>query len=43
LQKQHHILAADDMNDEGTSAQMRDNIREQEKLGCMYSAFLNNG
>lgn len=30
-----------DANDEGTNAMMSDNIREQEKLVWMYSAFLN--
>ncbi len=41
LQKQRHILIlASEINDEGTNAQMSDNIREQEKLVWMYSAFL---
>ncbi len=42
LAKQRHILElSGDMSDEGTNAQMSDNIREQEKLVWMYSAFLN--
>lgn len=42
LLKQREILdLASEINDEGTGAQMSDNIREQEKLVWMYSAFLN--
>lgn len=41
IKKQRHILTlASEIDDEGTSAQMSDNIREQEKLVWMYSAFL---
>ena len=41
LTKQRAILdLSDDINDEGTNAQMSDYIREQEKLVWMYSAFL---
>lgn len=41
IKKQRHILAvASEIDDEGTSALMSDNIREQEKLVWMYSAFL---
>lgn len=42
LTKQRHILELSaEIDDEGTNAQMSDNIREQEKLVWMYSAFLN--
>lgn len=42
LTKQRHILdLSAEINDEGTNAMMSDNIREQEKLVWMYSAFLN--
>ncbi len=42
IKKQRHILSvASEIDDEGTSALMSDNIREQEKLVWMYSAFLN--
>ncbi len=42
LLKQRQILALSaEIDDEGTNAQMSDNIREQEKLVWMYSAFLN--
>ena len=42
IKKQRHILSvASQIEDEGTSALMSDNIREQEKLVWMYSAFLN--
>jgi starvation-inducible DNA-binding protein len=42
LIKQRKILdLSDEINDEGTNAQMSDYIREQEKLVWMYSAFLN--
>jgi len=42
IKKQRHILSvAAQIDDEGTSALMSDNIREQEKLVWMYSAFLN--
>jgi starvation-inducible DNA-binding protein len=41
LTKQRHILdLSDEINDEGTNAQMSDYIRAQEKLVWMYSAFL---
>jgi len=41
LAKQRVILnLSDEMNDEGTNAQMSDYIREQEKLVWMYSSFL---
>ncbi len=44
LLKQRHILnLSDEIHDEGTNAQMSDNIREQEKLVWMYSSFLNKG
>lgn len=44
LTKQRRILELSaEINDEGTNAQMSDNIREQEKLVWMYSAFLNRG
>ncbi len=44
LIKQRNLLQlSDDMDDEGTNAQMSDYIREQEKLVWMYSAFLNQG
>ena len=33
-------LVAPEINDEGTAALMSDNIREQEKLVWMYSAYL---
>ncbi len=40
--KQRLILdLSGDIGDEGTNALMSDNIREQEKLVWMYSAFLN--
>lgn len=42
IKKQRHILSvASEIDDEGTSALMSDNIREQEKMVWMYSAFLN--
>ncbi len=42
LTKQRRILALSaEIDDEGTNAQMSDNIREQEKLVWMYSSFLN--
>ena len=42
LTKQRHILELSaEIDDEGTNAQMSDNIREQEKLVWMYSALLN--
>jgi starvation-inducible DNA-binding protein len=42
LKKQRDILSvADQIDDEGTTSQMSDNIRIQEKLVWMYSAFLN--
>lgn len=42
LTKQRQILELSaEIDDEGTNAQMSDNIREQEKLVWMYSAFLN--
>ena len=42
IKKQRHILSvASQIEDEGTNALMSDNIREQEKLVWMYSAFLN--
>lgn len=42
LTKERHILdLSAEINDEGTNAQMSDNIREQEKLVWMYSSFLN--
>lgn len=42
IKKQRHILSvASQIEDEGTSALMSDNIREQEKSVWMYSAFLN--
>ena len=42
IKKQRHILSvASQIDDEGTNALMSDNIREQEKLVWMYSAFLN--
>jgi len=42
LTKQRSILnLSDEINDEGTNAQMSDYIREQEKLVWMYSAYLN--
>lgn len=42
IRKQRNILSvASQIDDEGTSALMSDNIREQEKLVWMYSAFLN--
>jgi starvation-inducible DNA-binding protein len=42
LKKQRDILSvADNIDDEGTTSQMSDNIRIQEKLVWMYSAFLN--
>lgn len=42
IRKQRHILSvASQIEDEGTSALMSDNIREQEKLVWMYSSFLN--
>lgn len=42
IKKQRNILSvAAEIDDEGTSALMSDNIREQEKLVWMYSAFLN--
>ena len=42
LTKQRHILELSaEIDDEGTNAQMSDNIREQEKLVFLYSAFLN--
>ena len=41
IKKQRHILSvASEIDDEGTNALMSDNIREQEKLVWMYSAFL---
>ena len=41
IKKQRHILTvASEIEDEGTTALMSDNIREQEKLVWMYSAFL---
>ena len=41
VKKQRHILSvASEIDDEGTNALMSDNIREQEKLIWMYSAFL---
>lgn len=41
IQLQREILAlAGDAGDEGTSALMSDNIRAQEKLVWMYSAYL---
>lgn len=43
IKKQRHILSfAAEIDDEGTNALMSDNIREQEKLIWMYSAYLNN-
>lgn len=42
LTKQRRLLSlSDEIDDEGTNAQMSDYIREQEKLVWMYSAFLN--
>lgn len=42
LTKQRALLQLSaEINDEGTNAQMSDNIREQEKLVWMYSSFLN--
>lgn len=42
LTKQRVILELSaEIGDEGTNAQMSDNIREQEKLVWMYSAYLN--
>ena len=42
IKKQRNILSvASQIDDEGTNALMSDNIREQEKLVWMYSAFLN--
>ena len=41
LKKRQILDLASEINDEGTGAQMSDNIREQEKLVWMYSAFLN--
>ena len=42
IKKQRHNLSvASQIEDEGTNALMSDNIREQEKLEWMYSAFLN--
>jgi len=40
LQREIFTLAGE-ANDEGTSAQMSDYIREQEKLAWMYTAYLN--
>ena len=41
LKKQRTILdLSGDLGDEGTNAQMSDNVREQEKLVWMYSAYL---
>ncbi len=41
LTKQRHLLRlSDEIDDEGTNAQMSDYIREQEKLVWMYSAYL---
>ncbi len=41
LQKQRQILTlASEIDDEGTNAQMSDNIREQEKMVWMYSFSL---
>lgn len=41
IKKQRHILSvASQIEDEGTSALMSDNIREQEKSVWMYSAYL---
>jgi starvation-inducible DNA-binding protein len=35
------LLLSDDAGDEGTGALMSDYIREQEKLVCMYTSYLN--
>ncbi len=42
LVKEREILSfANELNDDGTSSQMSDYIREQEKLVWMYTAYLN--
>ena len=44
LCKERHILRpSDEIDDEGTNAQMSDYIREQEKFVWMYSAYINQG
>ncbi len=40
IQQRVLLDLSDEANDEGTNALMSDYIREQEKLGWMYSAFL---